>query len=151
MTQCEASSDAFTLHADNLHEELRPSMDLYRDGYFDEAVRKASQRFINRIQERSVRPDMHGKSLIEHSFSGQKPLLEFSDRETLSERAEHDGFRHLGVGLALGLRNVLSHEDDYGLTNVSALEWMAFISAMHRRLDDARHVAGQSEGRSATH
>lgn len=145
MTKGEGSS-VTTLHIEELHGELHPSIGLYQDGHYDEAVRKASQRFINRIRERSGRLDLDGTTVIENSFSSQTPLLEFNDRETLKERDEHNGFRHLGVGLALGLRNVLSHEDDYGLTATTALEWMAFISAMHRRLDEARQVTAEQPG-----
>ena len=126
-----------------LHDELYPAVILYGDGYFDEAVRKASQRFINRVRERTGRLDLDGKAIIDQAFSSKDPLLEFSDRETSTERNEHDGFRYLAVGLACGLRNVLSHEDEYGLDPISALEWLAFISAMHRRLDDARQVASK--------
>lgn len=135
-----------SLLVDDLHKELYPSIELYKDGHFDEAVRKASQRFLNRIQEGLGLPRQHGTPLIEKAFSSDNPLLAFNDRETPTERNEHNGFRHLGVGLALGLRNVLSHEDDYGLTATTALEWMAFISAMHRRLDEARQVTAEQPG-----
>ena len=82
-----------------------------------------------------------GAALIQKSFSDKNPLLVFNDRETPTERNEHDVFRHLAVGMVRGLRNVLSHEDNYGLTAATALEWLAFISAMHRRLDNTRQVA----------
>ena len=129
---------------DDLHDELILSMGLFRDGYYDEAVRKASQHIINRIAERAGRPDLDGAALIQKSFSGEKPLLEFNDRERIHERNEHDGFRFLAVGLARGVRNLVTHSDEYGLTSITALEWMAFISAMHRRLDEARQVTSES-------
>ena len=129
------------LRVDELHKELCPSIKLYKGGYFDEAVRKAAQRFVNRIKEGLGLSDLDGAALIERSFSNKTPLLVFNDRETPTERNEHDGFRHLAVGMVRGLRNVLSHEDNYGLTAATALEWLAFISAMHRRLDNTRQVA----------
>ena len=89
---------------------------------------------------------MHGTALIEKAFSSENPLLAFNDRETPTERNEHDGFRHMAVGLVRGLCNVLSHEDDYRFTATTALEWMAFISAMHRRLDEARQVVAEQAG-----
>lgn len=144
MTESRENSEIPDLRLDDLHDELTTSMGLYRDGYFDEAVRKASQRFINRIAERAGRPDLDGAALIQKSFSDDKPLLEFNDRETIHERNEHDGFRFLAVGLARGVRNLVTHSDEYGLTSITALEWMAFISAMHRRLDEARQVTSES-------
>lgn len=137
------------LLVDDLHDELFPSIELYRDGFFNEAVRKASQRFINRIRESINRSGLDGKVLVEKSFSGMEPLLEFNNRETITERNEHNGFRHLATGLVLGLRNVLTHEDHYGLTATTALEWLAFISAMHRRLDEARQAAPEQPGNIA--
>ena len=74
------------------------------------------------------------------SFSEDAPLLAFNNRETLIERDEHDGYRFLAVGLTRALRNVLSHHDDYGLEAGTALEWIAFISVMHRRLDQAEQI-----------
>ncbi|MCY4369668.1 MAG: TIGR02391 family protein [bacterium] len=144
MTESRENSEIPDLRLDDLHDELMLSIGLYRDGYYDEAVRKASQRFINRIAERAGRPDLDGAALIQKSFSDEKPLLEFNDRKTIQERNEHDGFRFLAVGLARGVRNLITHADEYGLTSVTALEWMAFISALHRRLDEARQVTSES-------
>lgn len=144
MTERQENSETPKLGLDDLHDELTLSMGLFQDGYYDEAVRKASQRFINRVAERAGRPDLDGAALIQKSFSDQQPLLEFNDRETIHERNEHDGFRFLAVGLARGVRNLVTHSDEYGLTNVTALEWVGFISAMHRRLDEARQVAPKS-------
>ena len=43
----------------------------------------------------------------------------------------------------LALRNVMTHADSYALRETDALEWLAFISAMHRRLDGVQQVATQ--------
>lgn len=45
----------------------------------------------------------------------------------------------------LAIRNVMTHTDEHGLTPTEALEWLAFISAMHRRLDSAQQVAPQAD------
>lgn len=129
--------------AAHFHPELDPSWGLFRDGHYDEAVRKASQRFINRVQGLVDRPDLDGAGLIEKTFSSQSPLLAFNDRATPTQRDEHDGYRFLAAGLTRALRNVLSHVDDYGLGETSAFEWLVFISAMHRRLDRAEQVTGR--------
>lgn len=145
MSESEDKSEISPLSLFDLHGELGGSIRLYQDGHFDEAVRKASQRFINRVAERAGRPDLDGAALINKSFSDEGPLLEFNSRETRYERDEHNGFRFLAVGLARGLRNLVTHSDNYGLTRVTAFEWMAFISALHRRLDEARQVTRSSE------
>lgn len=123
-----------------LHREVNPAASLYEDTYYDEAVRKAAQRFVNRVQELVDRPDLDGAGLINKSFSEDSPLLAFSDRRSLTERDEHNGYRFLAAGLTHALRNVLSHHDNYGLSEISAFEWLCFISAMHRRLDNVFQV-----------
>ena len=122
---------------DQLHSEVGIAIGLFESGHYDESVRKASQRFINRVQEFVDRPDLDGVALMNKAFSESGPLLEFSDRETLTERDEHSGFRALTVGLTQAVRNVLTHRDNYGLNAVQAFEWLAFTSALHRRLDQA--------------
>ena len=136
------SDPSFTTRdpVETLHPEIDIAASLYRDSYYDEAVRKASQRFVNRVQELADRPDLDGTGLINKSFSEDSPLLAFNDRHHLSERDEHNGYRFLAVGLTQALRNVLSHHDNYGLEASEALEWLAFISAMHRRLDRAVQI-----------
>jgi len=129
----------------SLHSETYAGRDLFRDAYYDEAVRKASQRFVNRVQELANRPDLDGTALMEQAFSAQKPLLAFSERKTLLERDGHDGYRFLAIGLTRAVRNVLTHHDDYGLSETEAREWLNFISAMHRLLDEAQQVTADSD------
>ncbi len=128
----------------SFHTEVAIASRLFEDGHYDEAVRKASQRFVNRVQELADRPDLDGVALMNKSFSDKSPLLEFNDRETLIERDEHNGYRFLTVGLTQAVRNVVTHHDNYGLGPVSAFEWLAFISAMHRRLDQAQQIPQQA-------
>lgn len=136
----EAVIGSSPFHVGQFHFEVERSLALFEDGHNDEAVRKASQRFINRVQEWVNRPDLDGVALINKVFSADAPLLIFNDRSTPIERDEHDGYRYLAVGLASALRNVVTHHDDYGLDQETAWEWLVFISAMHRRLDQAEQV-----------
>ena len=134
------TDDAVMTAAQNMHGELAAPLELFVDGHYDEALRKAAQRFINRVQELTNREDLNGVALMNQTFSEDTPLLAFNERSTLVERDEHNGFRFLAVGLTQAVRNVLSHADQYGLDRVSALEWLMFVSAMHRRLDDSFQV-----------
>ena len=86
------------------------------------------------------RSDLDGAALMNKAFSEDSPLLEFNDRESMIERDEHNGYRFLAVGLTHAVRNVLTHHDSYGLEALAAFEWLAFISAMHRRLDHAQQI-----------
>lgn len=129
------------LSFDHLHSEVRIARPLFDQGHRQEAVRKAAERFSNRVAARADRPDLSGRSLMNHVFSHERPLLVFhEERTTLTEQNLHDGYHFLAVGLAVGVRNPYTHEDEIEVSEVEALEWLAFISAMHRRLDRAQQV-----------
>ena len=133
--------DHFGLDLSSLHDETRVAHDLMRDGYSALAVQEAAQRFINRVQELTERHDLDGADLINHVFSEERPLLAFSARETMREKDEHRGYHRLAVGLVTAIRNVLTHEAGAEMDPVEAFEWLAFISAMQRRLDQVDRVA----------
>lgn len=139
--------EALTL--DDLHEEMHLVHDLFHDGHAQEAVRKAAQRYVNRVAELAADDpdsrDRQGVDLINRVFSEDSPVLAFNPRASLTQRDDHNGYRFLGVGLMLAVRNVMTHTDDRGLTPTEALEWLAFISAMHRRLDGAQQVPPQQD------
>lgn len=140
------------LTLDDLHSETGIAHSLFRDGHHQDAVRKAAQRYINRVAELAADDpgsrDRQGVDLINRVFSEDRPVLAFNPRLSLTERDDHNGYRFLGTGLTLAVRNVMTHTDDRGLTPTEALEWLAFISAMHRRLDGAQQVASQADTRA---
>lgn len=142
--------EALTL--DDLHSETGIAHDLFRDGHHQDAVRKAAQRYVNRVAELAADDpgsrDRQGVDLINRVFSEDSPVLAFNPRLSLTERDDHNGYRFLGTGLTLAIRNVMTHTDDRGLTTAEAFEWLAFISAMHRRLDDVQQVLPEASGDS---
>lgn len=131
---------SFTLQ--DLHPELAIAAELLACGTHQEAVRKAAERFLNRVGEEAKREHLHGTRLLGQVFSDQQPLLLLgAGLTTPSEQSFHRGYRHLALGLAEAVRNVYTHDDEVAVTEVEALEWLGFISAMHRLLDRAEHVA----------
>lgn len=136
--------DRYRQSLDSLHAETRPAHELFLAGFFTEAVRLAAQRYVNRVGdmigpeelERRGQPfNLTGTRLIDLAFGGNEPAIRLGGRATRSKRSERDGYHQLARGLALALRNVLSHDDEYDFEEAEALEWLAFISAMHRQLD----------------
>lgn len=113
---------------------------MFRDGYYDDAVRRESQVFINEVKALADRDDLEGEALFNQAFSAQSPLVAFSDRLSRLEQDEHDGFRHLGIGLTRYIRNRIAHSDDPQLNQRKALIWLAFISALREDLQLARPV-----------
>ena len=143
----EPAAPASSLSFDDLHAEVQLARGLFSDGYLQEAVRKAAERFVNRVGEDANRPDLSGLSLINQAFSEQQPLLVFTDeRDSLSDQNLHNGFRNLAAGLTVAVRNIYTHVDHVPVSEIEALEWLSFISAMHRRLDRVEQVVEPIEG-----
>jgi len=74
-----------------------------------------------------------------HVFSVNKPILKFSSLETESERDEQQGFMQLFMGAVTGIRNPRAH-DAISDEPERALEFIAFISLLAKRVDDAKNA-----------
>ena len=131
-----------TLRYDDMHAELQGARSLFIAGYYQEAVRKAAERFQNRVREMAgYQGRKTGIAMIRHIFHSQRALLEFALSETsaLNDDAT-DGFVNLAVGMSAGVRNVFTHADEWAVGHDRALELMALISSLHYALDEAEPV-----------
>ncbi len=152
------STPSLLLDLEGLHAETGPSHALLRNGHLQDGIRKAAERLMNRVSELADHPDTRrrrGADLINRVFSEQNPILTFNPHEslddwTMEDLDSHNGYRYLALGLTLAIRNVLTHADEHPLTDLEALEWMAFISAMHRRLDGAQQFVATPEAEAST-
>ena len=138
---------ALLLAVSELHPETECAHDLIRDGHYGNAIREAAEQFLIRLQrlaEASERADIQneqGRRLVNRLFAApedREPVLVFNPLWTRVERDEHNGYRELALGMTQALRNVLTHDPERReMEAAEALEWLGFISAMHRRLDQA--------------
>ncbi len=136
---------ALLLAVSELHPETECAHDLIRDGHYGNAIREAAEQFLIRLQrlaEASERADVQneqGRRLVNRLFAApedREPVLVFNPLSTRVERDEHNGYRELALGMTQALRNVLTHDPERReMEAAEALEWLGFISAMHRRLD----------------
>jgi len=142
---------ALLLAVSELHPETECAHELLRSGQYRTAVREASEQFLVRLKglaEQSQQPhvqNQEGSRLISRMFAGRAstlgPVLAFNPLNTRADEDEHDGYRLLALGLAQGLHHVYTHDPQRReLDPHEALEWLAFISAMHRRLDRAVQI-----------
>jgi len=115
------------------------SADLYRDRHYRNAVGDASIALVNYVKEKSRRHDLDGAGLMSTVFSKNKPVLAFNDLKDKTEEDEQEGLMHLFMGAVLALRNPRAHAllDDSPET---ALEYIALISLLAKRLDQAKRV-----------
>ena len=85
-----------------------------------------------------------GAQLVDEVFTlkNNLPPLAFNSLQTASERSAHTGyahFAHFARGVIAAFRNPTAHEAkiEFPLTEEDALDMLATISMVHRRLDDA--------------
>lgn len=110
-------------------------LDLYCDGHFNEAVRKASERFEDRVRERSGLAD-HGVSLMGKAF-GPGGVLVLKGMKPENEKDFQDGFKFLAMGMMGALRNVFSHGDEERRAPEECFEMLMFLNWLFRGLDGA--------------
>lgn len=70
--------------------------------------------------------------LMQQAFSPENSILKLSN-----DRGERAGFHNLFMGVMMAVRNKLAHQSDDPYNQQTALEWLAFLSALFRLVDQA--------------
>ena len=121
-----------------LHKALTDDVaGMFRDGHFNEAVRKALERFEKLIQDALGDHKTFGRDLMARAFGGKSPLIQLNELTTTNDRSEQEGFKFLTMGAMAALRNPLSHGDVTQMNAVDAIERLVFVSMLFKRLESA--------------
>lgn|GEM_PF-872055 len=119
-----------------LHEALTDDcLEMFRNGHFNEAVRKALERFEKCIQTAINDHNIIGKALMGKAFNRDNPLIAINDNRTGNDFSEQEGFMHLTMGAMSGLRNLYSHGDVDQMSVTDAIERLGFVSLLFKRID----------------
>lgn len=126
------------LAIERLHPDVvAVSSDLFIDGHYADAVFKACVALETRVRSQSGL-DASGRDLMSRALTGDPPPIDFAVEDGQSGRDEQEGFRFILMGVMQGIRNPKGHglvtQDD----PQRALEYLAIVSILLRRLDDAR-------------
>ncbi len=113
--------------------------ELVQRNYFH-AVLEASKSVSAKIRERTgLTAD--GNDLADQAFTlkANMPPLAFNSLQTPSHRSAHSGYARFVRGVVGAFRNPTAHEPkiEFALTEEDALDVLATISMVHRRLDEA--------------
>jgi len=128
-----------------LHKALtNDCLEMFRDGHFNEAVRKALERFEKHIQNAINDHKTIGKQLMAKAFNRTQPLIPINANKTGNELSEQEGFMHLTMGAMAGLRNLYSHGDVDQMSATDAIERLCFVSLLFKRVDEALKAGGRS-------
>lgn len=110
---------------------------LFADEHFRNAIFEASIALTEAVKEKSEVSERDGTSLMQFVFSVDKPILRVSD-----DKDERLGAMWLFTGAVMGVRNPRGHHLRTGedLDVTQAFEWLAFISALMRMVDQSERV-----------
>ena len=116
---------------------LDDCLEMFRDGHFNEAVRKALERFEKRIQDEIGDHKSIGQALMGKAFTRENPLIPINAHKSGNDLSEQEGFMHLAMGAMAGFRNLYSHGDVEQMSVSDAIERLCFVSMLFKRLDDS--------------
>lgn len=120
-----------------LHPEvLDASSDLFTDGHYSQAVFEALKALEGRVKRQSGLDDS-GKRLMGNAFSGNPPPINLAVETGRSGEDEQEGLKLLFMGVSQGIRNPKGHERVKQDNPQRTLEYLALVSVLFRRLDDA--------------
>ncbi|MBT2765916.1 TIGR02391 family protein [Paenibacillus sp. ISL-20] len=116
---------------------LEVAQKLFQDGHFRSAVLDTYVALDNDVQKKSHLPTT-GKPLMDNAFSKNSPILKLSNAPDAQL-----GAMLLFSGAAMGVRNVLAHDQKANPSEQEALELLYFASTLFRRLDLAVNVEAE--------
>lgn len=123
---------------ENLHPSVRAAAgDLFADGHLASAVSEAFKSIEVRVRELSG-IDQSGSTLMATTFNAKAPVLDVATESGRSGQDEREGFMALFRGAMIGIRNPKAHELFKEEDPQQALEYLAFASLLHRRIDIAQ-------------
>ncbi|WP_127126202.1 TIGR02391 family protein [Georgenia sp. SYP-B2076] len=120
----------------NIHPDLPIKVrKLFDDGHPNHAVFEAFK-YIEKEIKRLSGVRKTGFPLMMDAFNENAPKIQLNDLQTESEVDEQSGFRHLFAGAVAGIRNPRGHEVDLVDNPDEALDYLALVSLLLRKLDD---------------
>ena len=121
-----------------IHEKISDvSKDLYFDKYYSPAIFEAVKVLEQEIKKKSGVKDLVGTKLVNKVFSSNKPILKIVDGSDREHTDEREGFRFILMGIFLGIKNPKSHSIQELKDPEKALEYLAMLSLMLKRVEES--------------
>ena len=122
-----------------LHPKIvKVSEKLFHDGYYSQAIFEAVKVLEKEIKTRSGIRDKSGVPLVNHVFNEKRPILKIVEGDDQEHVDEREGFRFLYMGTFQGIKNPKSHSTQHLKDSTKALEYLAFLSLLMKRLDESK-------------
>lgn len=114
---------------------VKSSKKLFQDGYFSQAIFEALKMLEQEIKLKSKIRNKVGIKLVNAAFNEKHPIIDIVSGLEQEKIDEREGFRFLYMGAFLGIKNPKSHSNPKLKDSSIALEYLAFISLLMKRLD----------------
>jgi uncharacterized protein (TIGR02391 family) len=132
-----------SLELDELHPIVRDACTfLFEDGHPREAVQAAVMAVLDELRDLSGLSDCDGEELVGRALLRKDPLVVVADLATQTGRSVQRGTALLAQGAIAAIRNPGSHRR-LELTQSEAIEQLAVLSFIARRLEDARSASAK--------
>jgi len=108
-------------------------LELFDAGHFNEAVRKAMERFEDLVRETSGL-EAHGRALMARAFANSK-LIDIGSLQPENKQDFQEGYKFLAMGAMAAIRNVFSHGDEERRSPEQCFEVLLFVNWLFRALN----------------
>ncbi|MCK8493124.1 TIGR02391 family protein [Spirosoma sp. RP8] len=127
------------INAGSMFAQLHPRVQEVAGPYFLRGLYKAAVSetctALSEAVEKKTELSIDNTKLMQRAFASDNPILKLSDVP-----AERIGFQQLFVGAMMAIRNPLAHRLADTYTDQTALEWLSFLSALFRLVDEAEVI-----------
>lgn len=137
-----------TVAPDKLKERLRQHdldpaissepLQLFEDGHFNEAVRKCTERFEDRVRNMSG-IEATGRDLMAKAFKNEE-FIDINQIEPENQPSFVEGYRFLSMGTMAAIRNIFSHGDEERRSPEECFEMILFLNWMFRYLKSKKMI-----------
>lgn len=108
---------------------------LFCDGHYNEAIRKALEKFENIVKGISA-IDASGRDLMGKAFSNEKHIC-IQDIEPENRHDFIEGYKFLAMGSMAAIRNIFSHGDEKRRSPEESYEMLLFVNWLFRFINDS--------------
>jgi uncharacterized protein (TIGR02391 family) len=124
------------LRKHDLHPKISlEPLQLFADGHFNEAVRKAAEIFDDYVQE-ITELNTYGRDLMANAFK-DGTHIELSDLQPENQGKFIEGYKFLAMGAMGAIRNVFSHGNEERRTPEECYEMLMFLNWLFRYLKES--------------
>lgn len=108
-------------------------LELFKNGHFNESVRKAAERFETKVQDVSGETET-GMRLMAKAFKLDAPIVALNSLSTENEKGIQHGYQLMTMGMMRAIRNIFSHGDEEQRSPEECYEMLQFLNWLFRHL-----------------